>query len=177
MNESKMSDFEERQLKIQYAQLELENKKLQIEARKTKLDFVRTWITPISIAVPILAVVISVVWSDKQLEKRTKVQEELKVAEIVMGADGVYDARNRLAIIEALLGRKLAPSDIDSDQFYFVLGDQWEYLTLVAKHPNEENRIIELWKTFWPEDYEAWLHKVDPHNTAPIKKGEANKEN
>lgn len=176
MRIKRLTIFESKQLSIQEKALRLEKEKLETEKKKLTSEYIKAAITFFSIVIPLLVVYFTVSSSMQQQQRQAELQTTLKIAELIINADGPHKARHQLMSLESLLNKRLTEGDFDPDDFVSTMEDQWDFLKLVTQHPEQEQRIIELWRTFWPEDYKAWLHKVERkannEQTTPAAKAE-----
>jgi hypothetical protein len=88
----------------------LEKIKLKIDYERIRIDRLKTWLTALSIFVPLLAVAITVgvgVWSENQ---RGKTSFETKAIEIVLNASSPEAATNKAIVFSELFPGRL-PSD------------------------------------------------------------------
>lgn len=88
----------------------LEKKKLLLDYERIKIDKLKTWLTALSIFVPLLVVSITVICGVKSENQREKSSFELKAIEIVMNASSPEAATNKAIVLSELFPDRL-PGD------------------------------------------------------------------
>lgn len=137
------------------------------EQRKAKIEIWKGIISGVALLVPLLIGVYSI-------RAQSRMNFELKAAEIVMNARNVFGVRTRADVLRALFPRKL-PRDFadsfDPKKHAFIgpsVESKMELLKLIIAHPEREQEIVHLWrrmyigdslKQLFPGDYEGGLDK------------------
>jgi hypothetical protein len=134
---------------LERLQYELELKKLAIERAKTK------W-TAMSIAVLLMAAVITVVYGLRSMEKQAEMNLQLEAAKAVMQATTATDALDRATFLKAIfpqLLRGVDVSKVDRNGFsadYYKL----EFLKLMASRGLTAPQTLAAWNKLFP--FDSW---------------------
>jgi hypothetical protein len=121
------------------------------EQRKAQIEIWKGVISGIALLVPLLIGVYSI-------RAQSRMNFELKAAEIVMNARNVFGVRTRADVLRELFRDKL-PRDF-SDSFdpkkYAQRGpsteSKLELLKLIVAHPEREKEIVQLWRRMYTGD-------------------------
>lgn len=172
--EQRRLELEKQKLNLQregsLKQIELEQKRLKLEGRK--LDLERTagrrdlWKTILTLLTIVAGVGVGLSQLNAARESQRfaeRQQERMKLAELVLSDRNPHEMADRIAILKDILGADFAGHSFDADKYVGVTNeaDKWSFLNLIAAHPEQEARIIRLWRMFWPCDYERWLCAVE----------------
>lgn len=85
----------------------LQKTKLKMDFERIRIENLKTWLTVISIVIPLLVGIITVfygVWSENE---RAKTNFEIKAVEIVLGAESPDIARNKAIVLSELFPNNL----------------------------------------------------------------------
>ena len=83
--------------------------RLLLENEKTSATKVSAWSTAVSIFIPLLIAALTIAYNVYLQSQRTKIDFELKAAEIIMSAESPTAARNKATILVELFPEHLSP--------------------------------------------------------------------
>ena len=120
-------------------------------ARTTNLEYAKIGATGLSILIPLFAALLVA-----RAQARTSF--ELKAAELVLGSQNPFAARNRAEILKKLFPVRL-PQDFAQafrPEEHARVGpsteSKLELLKLIAAHPGREADVVTLWRRMYPKD-------------------------
>lgn len=85
----------------------LEGTKFALELERLKLERFKIWLTAISIVVPVILGIITVIYNVWSENERTKATFEIKAIEVVMSADSPTSATNKAVVLHELFPNRL----------------------------------------------------------------------
>lgn len=121
------------------------------EQRKAKIEIWKGVISGVALLVPLLIGVYSI-------RAQSRMNFELKAAEIVMNARNVFGVRTRADVLRDLFPDKLPPDFADSfdPEKHTSRGpspeSKLELLKLIVAHPEREKDIVQLWRRMYISD-------------------------
>jgi hypothetical protein len=144
----------------------VERDKVAVERDKRDVEkFKARWGNITSTTIPILAALLTVVFSVYSLGKTAKIEFGTKLVEVALQGKNPDEALSRAKFTASLFQeyvpkdfqprlQKLNPSDFGNPNL-FVDETKRELIKLIAEHPAQSERIKKSWKALWPTD--TWV--------------------
>lgn len=136
--------------------LDLEAQKVRIEEDKLKIERAKldeqsraTVITAIALALSAIAGFGTILYNANASNQQAKLQASLKALEVVMSAGGPTSARQRLEVVEKILGKDLAPN-VAKDMVIEGIGaghdeNRKELIRMLVEFPDQRLETLALW--------------------------------
>jgi hypothetical protein len=175
-DQEKNKDLEQRKIDLEYDKLKQEEK---IEQAKFEVERSKARWTALSIFIPLIAIAITLVFNhlsaldkakaDLALEtKKVKADFLLKSAEIIMSKQigDPYEAQMKAKVLSQMFPDAL-PADLatrfDPSGYDYPVWSESNaeniFLRMIAQKTNKRE-FIQIWKALFPND-EPWLHRVE----------------
>jgi hypothetical protein len=128
------------------------------EARRLAAENVKTYLSAVSIIVPILAVELTIWFTARSQREQAQVAFELKVAELAMaGSKDGYALKNKAEALKVMFGERLPPdfaTHLQHKGFGFGSSNdkKIELLKLLAEKVPNEQAILRAWMNINPWD-------------------------
>jgi len=130
--------------------LDIEREKIVIEHEKLKQQRESNFLTGMALVLSALVGLGTIAYNIRNANKQARLQAKLKAIEVVMSAAGPGSAKQRLEIVNDILGGEvrlnLNPADLElagigagHDQ------NRRELLKMLADHPDNQKSILEQW--------------------------------
>jgi hypothetical protein len=161
---SEKTDFEDQKLEIE---------KLTIEKEKLKLEYKRSRWTAISIIVPFLLGIASLVYSVYTSNSTAQLGFQLKATDVIFSARNPEAARLRVEML-----KEIFPSQFENNEIFNIrdtslwsgtetneIETRKELLQLVTQKAKSTEEIVQVWSKLFPRD--RWIDTLKIINKLP----------
>jgi hypothetical protein len=94
-------------------------------------------------------------WNAWNASKQAELQSKLKALDVVVGANGPESARDRLRIVENMLGGELFDALLKDEPLKGMGSGHNEnrkaLISMLMEYPNQRGEVLQLWKTLFPK--------------------------
>jgi hypothetical protein len=154
---------------VEVCKLRLQQHQYELDRQKGRDQKVASTLTGVALVASALAGFGAIVFNLVTANRQARLQAKLKALEVVMSASGPNSAKERLKVIEQLLGTGLVPS-ADKDMVIEGIGvghdeNRRTLLKLLAEYPEHRQEMLADWAIVFPPPNK--LHK----NIADLQSG------
>jgi hypothetical protein len=132
----------------------METQQYEIELQKLKIERSKAKWTAISIFVPLLAALVTLVYGFRSTEKQAEMNFQLEAAKAVMQASSASDALDRVTFLKAIFPQVFGNIDVNKVNRTDFSADYYklEFLKLVANRGLTAAQTADLWRKLFPLD-------------------------
>jgi hypothetical protein len=145
---------------------DLEMAKIELEREKLKLERSKSWMTSLSIFIPLMIAALTIAYNSWSQVQQSKTDFMLQAAELVIGAETPTGAKNKAGALAVLFPDQL-PANFKMFVDDFTPSDYGERSkddvkkTLeerINQTPEQKDKIIDAWILLFPED--TWVDEL-----------------